>query len=81
MNSRVDKTVLFDIPKVELHCHLELAYRPSTMMEWAIEDEDIEKECSLEDFKTRYMVLSPMLDLPSVLQKFLVVVVRQRILL
>jgi adenosine deaminase len=72
MNSRVDKTVLFDIPKVELHCHLELAYRPSTMMQWAIEDGDIDANCTLEDFKARYMVLSPMLDLPSVLQKFLV---------
>ena len=29
---------LFEIPKVELHCHLELAFRPSTLREWAIED-------------------------------------------
>lgn len=72
MISRVNNRELFNIPKVELHCHLELAYRTSTMKSWAIEDGDLEKGCSDKEFKTKYMVLSPMNDLPAVLQKFLV---------
>ena len=72
MNSRVSDRELFNIPKVELHCHLELSYRVSTMKAWAIEDGDLPEGCSDEDFKVKYMVLSPMNDLPSVLQKFLV---------
>ena len=63
---------LFNIPKVELHCHLELAYRLATMKAWAIEDGDLPEGCSDEEFKAKYMVLSPMNDLPTVLQKFLV---------
>ena len=72
MISRVNDRVLFNIPKVELHCHLELAYRPSTMKSWAIEDGDLPEGCSDKEFKAKYMVLSPMNDLPTVLQKFLV---------
>jgi adenosine deaminase len=72
MISRVNDRELFNIPKVELHCHLELAYRPSTMKSWAIEDGDLPEGCSDEEFKAKYMVLSPMNDLPTVLQKFLV---------
>jgi adenosine deaminase len=60
---------LFDIPKVELHCHLELAFRPSTMREWALED-GIEVE-SDEDFERKFLILKPMDDLPTVLNKFL----------
>ena len=72
MISRVDEIELFNIPKVELHCHLELAYRPETMKSWAIEDRDLPEGCSDEEFKTKYMILSPMNDLPTVLKKFLV---------
>ena len=72
MISRVNDRVLFNIPKVELHCHLELAYRPSTMKSWAVEDGDLQEGCSDEEFMAKYMVLSPMIDLPTVLQKFLV---------
>lgn len=72
MNSRVSDRELFNIPKVELHCHLELSYRVSTMKAWAIEDGDLPEGCSDEEFKAKYMVLSPMNNLPSVLQKFLV---------
>jgi|TARA_B110000116_G_C16789247_1_gene562758 adenosine deaminase len=72
MISDLNHSSLFNLPKVELHCHLELAYRPSTMKEWAIEDGDIEPDCSDEQFQSRYMVLKPMDDLPSVLNKFLV---------
>lgn len=72
MISRVEDRHLFEIPKVELHCHLELAYRPKTLKSWAIEDGDLSAEATDEDFKARYMVLSPMADLPTVLAKFLV---------
>ena len=60
---------LYNIPKVELHCHLELAFRPSTMMEWAIEDGF--KMKSKEDFAREFLILEPMADLPTVLNKFL----------
>jgi len=60
---------LFNLPKVELHCHLELAFRTSTMLEWALEDGiEIESE---EDFAREFLVLEPMADLPTVLNKFL----------
>jgi len=72
MISDLTHSSLFKLPKVELHCHLELAYRPSTMKEWAIEDGDIKTDCTDEEFQNRYMVLKPMDDLPSVLKKFLV---------
>ncbi len=72
MISRETQRHLFNIPKVELHCHLELAYRLNTMKSWAIEDGDLPKGCSDDEFKAKYMVLSPMNDLPTVLQKFLV---------
>tara|TARA_B110000858_G_C17784715_1_gene466578 strand:+ start:763 stop:1803 length:1041 start_codon:yes stop_codon:yes gene_type:complete len=60
---------LFDIPKVELHCHLELAFRPSTMKEWALED-GLEVS-SDEDFEKEFLISEPMDDLPTVLNKFL----------
>ena len=69
---RVDEIDLFNIPKVELHCHLELAYRPKTMKSWAIQDGDLPEGCSDEEFKAKYMILSPMNNLPNVLNKFLV---------
>ena len=72
MISRVDEIALFNIPKVELHCHLELTYRLETMKSWAIEDGDLPEGCSDEEFKAKYMILSPMNNLPTVLKKFLV---------
>ena len=60
---------LFEIPKVELHCHLELAFRPSTLREWAIED-GLEVK-SDEDFEREFLILEPMDDLPTVLNKAL----------
>ena len=72
MISKETQRHLFNIPKVELHCHLELAYRLNTMKSWAIEDGDLPKGFSDDEFKAKYMVLSPMNDLPTVLQKFLV---------
>jgi len=62
---------LNEIKKVELHCHLELAYRKSTLLEWAIEDGDFSADLDQTFFEDKYLVLSPMTDLPSVLHKFL----------
>lgn len=62
---------LKEIKKVELHCHLELAYRKSTLLEWAIEDGDFSADLDQTLFEDKYLVLSPMTDLPSVLHKFL----------
>lgn len=62
---------LKQMQKVELHCHLELAYRKSTLLEWAIEDGDFSKDLDQTHFEDKYLVLSPMTDLPSVLHKFL----------
>ena len=62
---------LKEMKKVELHCHLELAYRKSTLLEWAIEDGDFSADLDQTLFDDKYLVLSPMTDLPSVLHKFL----------
>ncbi len=60
---------LFDIPKVELHCHLELAFRRKTLQKWAIQlGMNVSNEA---DFDREFLVLEPMNDLPSVLHKFL----------
>ena len=60
---------LFSLPKVELHCHLELAFRKATLRNWAREkgmtvDPD-------DAFERAFLVKEPMQDLPSVLHKFL----------
>lgn len=69
MNIEEINKQLFDIHKVELHCHLELAFRASTMREWAIEDGmEIGSD---EDFEREFLILAPMDDLPTVLNKFL----------
>ncbi|MCB0411538.1 MAG: adenosine deaminase [Bdellovibrionales bacterium] len=58
-----------DLPKVELHSHLELCLRPSTIKELApqfgieLPDE--------KTFRERFLILEPMKDLGSVLNKFL----------
>ena len=60
---------LFQLPKVELHCHLELAFRKATLKQWAIEKGmAVEREA---DFEQEFLVKTPMQDLPSVLHKFL----------
>ena len=57
------------MPKVELHCHLELALRQATLKEFALErGYDVEEEPKFAD---AFLITSPMGELPSVLHKFL----------
>ena len=57
------------MPKVELHCHLELAFRKSTLRGWALEKGmDVARE---GDFDREFLIKAPMDDLPTVLHKFL----------
>jgi len=57
------------LPKVELHCHLELAFRASTLQEWAqAQGMDVG---TAQKFNQSFLIEAPMNDLPSVLHKFL----------
>ena len=57
------------MPKVELHCHLELAFRKATLRGWALEKGmAVAREA---DFDREFLIKEPMDDLPSVLHKFL----------
>ncbi len=58
-----------DIPKVDLHRHLELSVRHSTLRELA-PDFGIEIKND-RDFAERFLITEPMKDLSSVLNKFL----------
>jgi adenosine deaminase len=55
------------LPKVELHCHLELTARRSLLRELLVS-----KGLKLDDaaFQAKYYITEPMADLPSVLNKF-----------
>ena len=58
-----------DLKKVELHCHLELAFRPSTLKHWALQAGlQVESDA---DFARHFLIREPMSDLPTVLRKFL----------
>jgi adenosine deaminase len=57
------------MPKAELHRHFELTMRPSTIKELAGQAGFILK--SQKDFEDRFLILEPMKDLGSVLNKFL----------
>ena len=57
------------LPKVELHCHLELAFRKATLRGWALDKGmAVARE---EDFDREFLIKEPMDDLPAVLHKFL----------
>ena len=61
--------VIQAMPKVELHCHLELAIRQSTLKNFALErGYDVADD---EKFAESFLIQSPMGELPSVLHKFL----------
>ena len=60
---------LKDLPKVELHCHLELAFRKKTLQRWAVEA-GMGMEAG-HDFTQGFLITEPMADFPSVLHKFL----------
>ena len=65
----MSKDELKRMPKVELHCHLELAFRKATLRGWAL-DKGMEVTRA-KDFDREFLIKSPMDDLPSVLHKFL----------
>ena len=57
------------MPKVELHCHLELAIRQETLKTFALErGYDVADDAK---FTEAFLIQSPMGELPSVLHKFL----------
>lgn len=63
------KTQIRNIPKAELHRHLELCLRPQTI-------KDIANEIGIplktdQDFQKRFLITEPMNDLGAVLNKFL----------
>src|SRR5690606_21079591 len=58
------------IPKVELHRHLELSYRLSTLKELA-QQAGIPIPTSDSELKKQWLITEPMADLESVLKKFL----------
>lgn len=57
------------IIKAELHRHLELCLRPETI--WELAPQFGIQLASQQDFQDRFMILEPMKDLGSVLNKFL----------
>ena len=60
---------LQDMQKVELHCHLELALRQSTLRELAaIQGHDVR---TAGVFEAEFLIEKPMGKLPEVLHKFL----------
>ena len=63
---------LQNIPKVELHCHLELCFRHETLVELGPSiGVDVPK--SYEEFRKSWLITEPMKDLASVLDRFLTI--------
>jgi adenosine deaminase len=62
---------LLELPKVELHRHLECSMRLDTLKELA-EQHGIEVPPTNAQVKAKFLVIEPMTDLGAVLQKFLV---------
>lgn len=58
-----------NLKKVELHRHLELTLKQSTIIEWVAEDSGIQLD--EQTYADRFLILGPMRDLGSVLSKFL----------
>lgn len=66
----ISRAALQNIPKVELHRHLECSMRFSTFLELA-EIAGIQVPADLNEARENFLVTSPMKDLGSVLNKFL----------
>lgn len=69
MKNAVLENEIRALPKVELHCHLELAIRQSTLQEFALA-----RGFQVQDsnaFSQAFLIEKPMGELPSVLHKFL----------
>lgn len=60
------------IPKVELHCHLELVFRPASLVEYA-RWLNLDFPQSVKDIESKIIIREPMKDLASVLESFLAV--------
>ena len=69
MGHSFSQAALDALPKVELHCHLELAVRQSTLQEFAL-TRGYAVQAS-QDFADAFLIQAPMGELPSVLHKFL----------
>lgn len=70
MSSQYSREFLCDLPKVELHRHLECSMRLDTLVELAL-DAGLEVPETEEQIRQEFLVTSPMRDLESVLKKFL----------
>ena len=69
MEAQTIDSVIRSMPKVELHCHLELAIRQTTLKRFALERGYAVADD--EKFAEAFLIQSPMGELPSVLHKFL----------
>lgn len=58
------------IPTVELHRHLDVSFRMSTLLEWAQERGLEGASTSLESFSQKLAITEPMSDLGTALEKF-----------
>ncbi|MAI24061.1 MAG: adenosine deaminase [Crocinitomicaceae bacterium] len=69
MEAQTIDSAIRAMPKVELHCHLELAIRQTTLKRFALERGYAVADD--EKFAEAFLIQSPMGELPSVLHKFL----------
>jgi adenosine deaminase len=65
--SQVMKNAIAEMPKVELHCHLELTARRSLLRE-LLERKGVRIDDAA--FQAKYFITEPLADLPTVLNKF-----------
>lgn len=69
MSTQLSREFLRNLPKVELHRHLECSLRLSTLIELAT-DVGLKIPDSMKEIESEFLVTSPMKDLESVLKKF-----------
>lgn len=69
MKSASNPIFLRTLPKVDLHRHLDLSLRFSTLVHLA-QDLDLQHSDNLHDLQNEFLILEPMKDLNSVLKKF-----------